>query len=492
LKEVIHLSTPLESRKATDKKRKKPLLDRIWQFFASVRVAIVIISLIAVLSVIGTVVPQENAIPSSDPERYYTSVYGTWGRIMYSLGFTNMYVSWWFLALLLLLATSLIICSWERIVPLYKSLKYQVIRKSVQWIRQQKWYMAVPEAAVTANGDAAAFDRLKQALAKKRYVIREDGDAFLAEKGRFARFGPYILHIGLLIIIAGAFSRTLPGWYFNTSVLIREGETKPIPDTDFAVRNDKFTIQFYDDGRPKMYQTLATIVKNNQDIKTASIEVNHAMKFEHVSLFQQSFGDPTFKTATITFSKPDSDKPLGSFQMNFEHPDTQYKVGDYTIQVLNYFPDFKMQNNQPATESSEARKPVFIFQVKGPGIQTPRPQVFFAFFPILSKLQKDSPVQFMIQDIVKTQATVLRVHKDLGIPIVYGGTGVVMFGLILTFYFQHRRVWVRIEDEVLHMGAHTNKNWYGLKKELEKVLSEAHLSSRGHGEEGGNPLVTNK
>jgi cytochrome c biogenesis protein len=38
------------------------------------------------------------------------------------------------------------------------------------------------------------------------------------------------------------------------------------------------------------------------------------------------------------------------------------------------------------------------------------------------------------------------------------------------FYWQHRRVWFQIEDGKLFVAAHTNKNWFGLKSEIVKVL----------------------
>jgi cytochrome c biogenesis protein len=44
-----------------------------------------------------------------------------------------------------------------------------------------------------------------------------------------------------------------------------------------------------------------------------------------------------------------------------------------------------------------------------------------------------------------------------------------MIGLIQGMYWNHRRIWIqRINGEVL-VAAHTNKNWFGLKKELAKI-----------------------
>ena len=41
-----------------------------------------------------------------------------------------------------------------------------------------------------------------------------------------------------------------------------------------------------------------------------------------------------------------------------------------------------------------------------------------------------------------------------------------MIGLVMGFYWHHRRVWVRVTDGSLYVGGHTNKNWYSFYREL--------------------------
>ena len=78
----------------------------IWQFFASVKLALVILFLIAVTSIIGTLIPQKEAA------EFYISNYGPKAAQIFAvLDIPDMYNSWWFLALLFLLAFNLIICS---------------------------------------------------------------------------------------------------------------------------------------------------------------------------------------------------------------------------------------------------------------------------------------------------------------------------------------------------------------------------------------------
>jgi cytochrome c biogenesis protein len=49
-------------------------------------------------------------------------------------------------------------------------------------------------------------------------------------------------------------------------------------------------------------------------------------------------------------------------------------------------------------------------------------------------------------------------------------------GLVMGFYWQHRRIWLRYEDGRIFLAAHTNKNWFGLKKEIERVAVDTSLN----------------
>jgi len=466
------LSLEGEERRRVLPQRPITWIDRIWNYFASVKIAMVYIGLIAVTAIIGTLIPQENTIPSVDPATFYAGKFGRFGSFMFNAGLTRMYSSWWFLCLLLLLAISLIICSWERIVPLYKSLTHQTVKKSIQWIRQRQLYYGMSDST---DED---MERLNSSLSGRHYKVSRKDGALLAEKGRFSRFGPYIIHIGLLLVIAAAFSRLLPGWFFNADLIIDNGQTMAVPHTPFSIRNNKFMMEQYPDGRAKMYSTDATLFDNGKPAVSNTITVNHPLKYKNVLFFQESFTTPRFQSAVVTLSK-DSKHSIGNFSLDLTHLRSTYHVGAYTVSTINYFPDFSVEGSAPVTVSPEPQKPVFIFEVKGPGITKPQPQWFVLFMPVMSSfLSKDAPLQFGVNAVQMTQSTVLRVHKDVTVPLIYFGALVVLAGLATTFYFQHRRWWARLEDGVLHIGCHTNKNWFAIKKDFEVVMMGLGVNER--------------
>ena len=59
---------------------------------------------------------------------------------------------------------------------------------------------------------------------------------------------------------------------------------------------------------------------------------------------------------------------------------------------------------------------------------------------------------------------------------IWIGAAISMIGLIMGFYWQHRRIWLRIDDDVLVLGAHTNKNWFAMRKEVADTLKYTGLN----------------
>ena len=101
----------------------KTIIDKIWSFFSSVKVGVWLI-VITLASAIGTIFPQEMYItPGIAPAEYYKQEYGFLGQLYYQLGFNNLYGSWWYMILIASIGISLVICSLDRVIPLYKALK---------------------------------------------------------------------------------------------------------------------------------------------------------------------------------------------------------------------------------------------------------------------------------------------------------------------------------------------------------------------------------
>ncbi|MCU4668709.1 cytochrome c biogenesis protein ResB, partial [Bacillus paralicheniformis] len=177
----------------------KTIVDKIWNFFSSVKVGVWLIVITLTASAFGTIFPQEMFLPpGAQADTYYSEQYGLLGQIYYTLGFHNLYGSWWFIILVASIGISLVICSLDRVVPLYRALKNQGVTRNPNFMERQRLFSRT-EADMSEDTKSQIIGKLK----KKRYRVKEENGNLFAEKGRFSRWGPYVNHIGLIIFLIG-------------------------------------------------------------------------------------------------------------------------------------------------------------------------------------------------------------------------------------------------------------------------------------------------
>ena len=90
--------------------------NRIWRFFISIRLTVAVLLTLAATSIVGTLIPQ-NAAPQDYVRAYGEFLY----RVFYVLDVFDMYHSWWFQLLLLLLSANILACSIDRLSSLWKT-----------------------------------------------------------------------------------------------------------------------------------------------------------------------------------------------------------------------------------------------------------------------------------------------------------------------------------------------------------------------------------
>ncbi len=74
-------------------KRTSSPIDQVWDFFVSVKLAIFTLIILAIASIFGTIVEQ-----NQPPEKYH-QIYEDWAfALMNRINLFDMYHSWWFLA----------------------------------------------------------------------------------------------------------------------------------------------------------------------------------------------------------------------------------------------------------------------------------------------------------------------------------------------------------------------------------------------------------
>ncbi len=140
------------------------------------------------------------------------------------------------------------------------------------------------------------------------------------------------------------------------------------------------------------------------------------------------------------------------------------------------------------TKSNEPNAPAFVFNITGPNL--PAEGTGYIYFPrevdkvnfrqddINGSIAQNWEISAnSMQDVeIANYTSFLNIRIDRALPYIWVGSAIFMIGVIMGLYWQHRRIWIRIDNgNVLTLGAHTNKNWYGLRNEVASALRVVNL-----------------
>jgi len=377
----------------------------ILRFLGSMSLAIMLLVAIAVASVIGTVLRQ------NEPYQNYIIKFGPyWHEVYKSLGLYDVYSSVWFVCILAFLVVSTSIC---------------VIRNAPAIIRSMRRFREdIHERALRNMPDNLALhttyniDETKQFITgylnKSGYRTKfRDTDQYqtiAAMKGSSNRIGYLLTHIAIIVICVGGLldgniplkmkivrgdlqietkeitvseiprESRLPSENptFRASVSIPEGarvnyafiniaEGYLLQTLPFSIEVIDFRIEHYMDGQPKSFESDLVIhdPETNEVLET-TIAVNHPLIYKGHAIYQASFGDGGTRLKLLMRAL--HDKELSTL-------DISGIIGNYTDlatpqgSIHLEFSDFRKFNIFPAKENEANRKfvdygPNFTFKVR--------------------------------------------------------------------------------------------------------------------------------
>lgn len=478
---------------------KRTIVDKIWNFFSSVKIGVSIIVAVLVTSAIGTIFPQKLYVPANSEAElaeYYERLYGVFGVIYYKLGFHDMYNSWWFITLIGMLGTSILIASVDRVIPLYKSLKQQRTKRHASFLKRQRVY-----GEGTVDNADETLEKSAEKLKELRYNVKVEDGAILAEKNRFSRWGPYVNHTGLLIFLGAILLRGIPGFYVDETLWLREGEMLEVPGgPGYFIENNGFSMETYseEDNQvfekaierngfiEKNFQTDISLYKQPEDaipgqadnlehVKDYSIVVNKPLTFDGYSIFQMDYRTDELKAMTFQLTEKSTGESRGQFTVDLVNPEKSYELGDGTIvELRDYYPDYGgMENGEPVSKSPLPNNPAFFFKMITP--EKPDGEIsFVAIRQTVEAEENDFQVNFVSADTRNISG--LTIRKDRTLYLLLIGGIIFMIGVAQGSYWNHRRIWIQKGDnQEVFVASHTNKNWFSLKKDMNQVKEYAGL-----------------
>jgi cytochrome c biogenesis protein len=447
----------------------------LWRFLSSVKLTIALLIILAVTSIFGTVIPQQEGAMEF-AQRLSPSLV----RLLGALQLFDMYHSLWFRLLIGTLALNLIVCSLERLPASLKR-----FRARPRPDRAKPFEDQAPHRHFEVNGRIPDITRpvarvLKRHCGTIEMKETEGSQWFYGQKARYAHFGVYLVHFSVLLILIGGIIGSFLG--FEAYVNIPEGETVNVVRVranqapkalSFMVHCENFAVDFYENGAPKEYRSDLSFISNGKVIQKGTILVNHPITFKGITFYQSSYGTIPGDKVHLRVSQKVGGAEISPFEVekglsvNLPGNDGQFRVVEVEGNLRGMMGPAVLIS---VVSSSSEETRFWVFQ----DIEALRkrfPPVMFQS-PILNP-SSFKPYTFFLDGIESKYYTGLQVNRDPGVPLVWVGFSLIIAGLFVTFFISHRRVWIQLSQGKgtvrISVAGKANKNPVGLEKELDQL-----------------------
>jgi len=483
----------------------------VWRTLRSMRTALILLFLLAMASVVGSVIPQ---IPNS-PERAasYQVEHRVVGAFFRRAGFFDVFGSWWFALIATLLFVSLVAC----LLPRSRA-HLRAIRQRPVHARELNSFPQYAERRVAAPPDRAADLSLKVLRRKLFRVSRAPTPAVAAEKGAAREFGSLLFHWAFLLILVGAVYGKGTGFSGRAAVVEGQTWTDALANYDGEIRTGRFfsgdftgtqlrLIDFQDSfretGQPMDFVSkVALSAADGTSLGTADVRVNHPAEVEGLRIFQYGYGwapvitiadgERTLYDGPVVFTQDPAPEGVGQLAMPWHGvvklPSLDPQVG---MQVV-LWPDsrayLQLATGGEPVAMTEAHDPFITVQAfRGPltdpslsGLETATMQRWNHVLVGQGQtktLGEDSAGGTLTVSFPELrQYSVFQVSRDRGVWIVLTGAILVLLGLLPALYTSRRKVWVRAEPDgdgsVLKVGGLALQRKAQFEDEFANILDE--------------------
>ena len=456
------------------------VVELVFRFFCSLRLTLVNLLLLFLAMIAGTFVnPQNDSL--SNIERAFAGRHALlWSYRTFEL--YDLFHSWWFTALLLSLALNLIACSIERLPRIYYLVRYPETRfDRVVGLRLK----------VTGAPSAISADAVSDELRRRRFSVRRTGDDIFAEKGRYSRFGVWLVHISLLLILGGGIFGRLTAFEGTVNVPQGGGQADAFierrPDggqfrhrlmdgkgARFFVQCDDFRLKEFEPGRPKAFESDLRLFRRmpdgsaGEELARQTIRVNEPLRYAGLTFYQASYQQleraPRARISVL-------DKTTGTQQALLVAPSQPIEAADgLSYQLVDYQEDFAglgpavqvvRIEEPPGTPRSTDGKPSAAAKITSFWVFNKRPD--------FDRDNRPDRFAFRFDHITPYYATGLQIARDPSTPIVYLGCFALFGGIGIAFYTSHKRIWAHVASGKISLGGAAHRNLEAFSGEFEEL-----------------------
>jgi cytochrome c biogenesis protein len=435
-----------------------------WRRLRTMRTALILLFVLAAGASVGSLIPQRpiNELRVQEWMRDHSS----WVPLAERFGLFDVYGSWWFMAIYVLLLVSVVGC----IVPRYRAL-FRQIRSRPRTAGPLDGFPQYQANLVEAPPDAVLADA-ERVLRRGRFrLVRRDG-TIAGEKGHLREAGSIVFHTAFLLLLFGIVLGK--GFGFTGQVAVVEGDR--FTDTEvsydqlhegrffgdrhrgFSLELDDFAVSYQTSGVPKEFVSRIRLYEDDRLVRRTRIRVNEPLVYRGVNVFQLAWGWAP-RVVVSQNGKVLSDGPVivledrrtGAWRGVVKVPQTkprQLGIELYFYNDLEVTQDFRPFNRSPLP-----RRPVIFFQAYRGDLGLDRPQSVYVLdktalsagdvngMPLGGTVPAGDGITVSFPEL--KQYSVFQVTSDPGTPLMLAAAVLILVGLIPALYSSRRRVWVR-------------------------------------------------
>ena len=459
----------------------------VWRTLRSMRTALILLLMLAAASVAGSVIPQ---LPNS-PERValYLDTHPLLGDFYRRAGLFDVFGSWWFTLVTVLLFVSLVACLIPRTRAARRSLRARPIQaREIDAFR----HYAKREVALPPD---EAIEVARRTIRRRRFRVARDPDrlALAAEKGALRETGSLLFHWAFILILVGVVYGKGTG--FSGFALVVEGDTwiDARANYDGQIRTgrffdgeftgvglhlNEFESAFRETGQPMDFVSRVDLLApDGTPIRSQDIRVNHPAKIDGITIYQSSFGwapvlrvtdgDQALFDDAVPFSREEAPDGVPQLAMPWRGVVKLPTLRPQMAIDLELWPDSRAFFEQLRTGEPVAMlvafEPVMRYTVYEGRLTDPSPVSLDVRFMektasgiVGAGTESDLATGELLEDGAAAQGPVLaftdlkqysvfQVAKDRGVPIVLVAAILILVGLLPALYSSRRKVWVRAE-----------------------------------------------
>jgi|GEM_PF-2023728 len=408
----------------------KVVIDRTFEFFSSLRLTIFLLIIILLYLAISTFIPQDTS--------YYKYLSENSPFLFLALritGLTNPYHTLSLVIWLFLFTFNLIACTLNRLPAIFERTKRN---------RNSNY---LPLESITKSDiilPVTEINSLRTIISNTGYkfieIERDKVKYLVIKKGIYSPFNFILVHISILIIIAGIAISSIFGYegYLQLSEEKREDHffrevirgsyiKVPLP---FGIRLNKFTNVTIESGQSIDYISDVTIY-NGTKTSASKIRVNEPLKYNGI-LFVQSSYEKNIDNARFKVELSDLEEKYKETKVLRIGEESEF--AGKSIRITDYFEN--VHNMGEAIKVNYQDYDIIALKNR-PDIQN-----------------DDSDIRVVLKEVNIPYDSILRVTYDPGTPIVFSGSFLFLLSLILILFYRFKMIVIKCSEkpEILYFG----------------------------------------